>query len=61
MNTIQINGIGCTGEMHKEQNVQVICEDEMFDGIYPDGFNNWQEAIRHLELYYPDIVELTAI
>ena len=47
--------------MYKEQNIQVICENEMYDGIYPDGFDTGEEAIEHLTLYFPDIVELEAI
>ena len=38
-----INGIDCFGEMYKEQNVSVTCDDEIFDGIYPEGFETWED------------------
>jgi len=56
-----IDGIDCYGKMTKENNINVICDNEMYDGIYPDGFETWQEAVNHLKDFFPDIVELEII
>lgn len=61
-NHVRIKGIDCYGEMYPEQNIEIICEDERYDGIYPDGFNTWTEAVDYLlEHHSKDIVELSAV
>ena len=56
-----INGVDCYGEMNKFQNINVICENESYDDIHPDGFDTWEEAVKVLSDIFHDIVELEVI
>lgn len=61
-NHVKIKGIDCFGEMNEDQNIEVKCNDEFDDGVYPDGFKNWTEAVNHLlKSWDGEIVELETI
>ncbi|MCK5664000.1 MAG: hypothetical protein KAI17_10960 [Thiotrichaceae bacterium] len=48
--TIQYKGhsVDCYGDMHEQQNVSIVCDDELYDGILPMGFNNWTDAVHFI-------------
>lgn len=51
--------VHCYGEISPEENISICCDDEIGDGIYADGFENWTEAVHHLiDNYRRDIVQL---
>ena len=33
------------GVMHEEQNIQVVCDDEIDDCVISEGFSNWKVAV----------------
>lgn len=66
-----IDGVECYGQLEWNSNFQVICQDELYDGIYADGnpdpdpdregFVSWHQVVAHLKKHYrDDIIELTA-
>lgn len=48
--TVQYKGhsIDCYGDMHEQQNISVVCENELHDGILPTGFDNWTDAVHYI-------------
>lgn len=57
--------IDCYGKIEEDSNFEVICEDEMGDGIVNDidttVYNTWLKVCKYLvENYRTDIVEITS-
>jgi hypothetical protein len=58
---VTIEGIDCYGEMNIFRNIEIVCDDEENDSIWPNGFHTWEEAVDYLSKYYHDMVQLTAV
>lgn len=59
----------CYGELTETSNIEVVCEDEHYDGIWCNGFDKfteedltWENVVLLLQGFYPsDIIELSAM
>lgn len=63
------NGIDveCYGELEDDSNFEVVCEDEMDDGIWCEGrpmggwFTDWEDVVECLQREFPSrILEISA-
>lgn len=62
MSHTKIENIDCYGVMHEGQNIEIVCVNENNDGLLPQGFNTWKQAVSWLkENWNGDIVELSAV
>ena len=59
------HSVSCYGKMHPEQNVNIVCENEFYDQIYPNGFENWTECVHFiidkLPKTFPNPVQMEAV
>lgn len=48
--TIQYKGyrVDCYGNMHEQQNISIVCANELHDGILPMGFTSWTDAVHFI-------------
>ena len=59
-----IKNIDCFGDIESDSNFEIICDDEMYDGVCGDvdtiKHNTWKKVIEYLLANYrDDIVEIT--
>ena len=60
-----IKNIDCFGTIQWDSNFEIVCDDEMFDGICADvdtiQHNSWAKVVEYLLANYrDDIVQITA-
>lgn len=51
--------VRCYGKMHPEQNVWWATEDE--EGIFPNGFETWRDAVKYFIDQDIQVVELSGV
>lgn len=37
--------VSCYGVMHEEQNIHVVCDNEIDDCVFSEGFSSWKIAV----------------
>ena len=37
--------VSCYGVMHEGQNIQVVCDNEIDDCVFSEGFSGWRVAV----------------
>ena len=40
--------ISCFGDPEPTNNIYICCDGELYDGVYLDGFETWEECVKEI-------------